>query len=232
MAVLARFHYCSASGWGHGWTNRVEGQGYWRLGSAEDLASRYGQDLLIRHASRSLSPLLILWATLHLAKRGIEGFVLFLAALTGYALGGGLVLTAILKPIFPRQTGLWVGPGVFDFGFREPAYSGPVHEVLGWWYLPVALGSGFFFLWLTTYGIGRFLRRSKRRGPIFPRQQVGIQTNLGLFILLALVMAVALNMGNTHRRSALTQFPPMTRARVGGLNVRGQRPYLDFHEEP
>jgi hypothetical protein len=138
-----------------------------RLGSAENLASQYGQDLVIRRASRSFSPLLILQATRHLARRGIEGIVLFLGALFGYTLGGGLVLTAILKPIFPRQTGLWVGPGVFDFGIHEPRYSYPVHEVLGWWYIPVALCLGFFFLWLTTEGIRRFLRRSKQRTPLF-----------------------------------------------------------------
>lgn len=140
-----------------------------RLGSAESLASQYSQDLLIRSASRSISPLLILRATLRLAKRGMEGIVLFVGALLGYALGGGLALTAILKPIFPSQTGLWVGPGVFDFGIHEPRYSYPVHEVLGWWYIPVALCLGCFFLWLTTYGIRQFLGRSKHRGPIFPR---------------------------------------------------------------
>jgi hypothetical protein len=138
-----------------------------RLGSAEELAEQYGQNLLVRHASRSISPLLILRATLELAKRGTEGFVLFLVAVTGYALGGGLMLTAILKPVFPHQTGLWVGPGIFDFGVHEPPYSGPVREVLGWWYIPVALFLGSVFLWLTTYGMRRFLKRWKHRGPIF-----------------------------------------------------------------
>ena len=127
-----------------------------RLGSAESLASQYGHDLLIQRASRSISPVLILRATIALAKRGVEGFVLFLGTLFGYALGGGLLLTAILKPIFPRQTGLWIGPGVFDFGIHEPRYADPVHEVLGWWYIPLALGLGCFFVWLTTYGIRRF----------------------------------------------------------------------------
>jgi hypothetical protein len=138
-----------------------------RLGSAEKLAAQYGQDLVVRHASRSRSPLLILRATFELAKRGTEGFFLFLVALAGYALGGGLTLTAIVKPILPRQTGLWIGPGVFDFGVHEPRYSGQVHEVLGWWYIPIALFFGCLFLWLTTYGMRSWLKRWKRRGPIF-----------------------------------------------------------------
>jgi hypothetical protein len=145
-----------------------------RLGPAESLASEYEHGLLIQHASRSISPLLILRATLELAKRGMEGFVVFLGVITGYALGGGLLLTAILKPIFPRQTGLWIGPGVFNFGIHFPRFADPVHEVLGWWYIPAAFWLGSFFLWLTTYGIRRFLRRSKQRAPLFNRSQMGM----------------------------------------------------------
>jgi CubicO group peptidase (beta-lactamase class C family) len=156
-----------------------------RLGSAEGLASQYGHDLLIRHASRSISPVLILRATLELAKRSIEGFVLFLGALIGYALGGGLVVTAALKPIFPRQVGLWIGPGIFNFGFHEPLLSHPVHEVLGWWYVPVALCLGCFFLWLTTHGIRWFLRRSRQRGPLFAYSHVKPVIPIILFCLFA-----------------------------------------------
>src|SRR5271170_7300976 len=63
-----------------------------RLGSAESLASQYGQDLLFRHASRSFSPVLMLRASLALARRGLEGFALFLSTLVGYGAGGALLL--------------------------------------------------------------------------------------------------------------------------------------------
>jgi hypothetical protein len=145
-----------------------------RLGPAENLASEYAQDRLIERASASFSPLLIVRATLELARRGVEGLAVFLGVITGYAFGGGLLLTAALKPIFPRQTGLWIGPGVFDFGIHEPRYAAPVHEVLGWWYIPVAFWLGSFFVWLTTYGIRRFLRRSKQSRPLFNRGQIGM----------------------------------------------------------
>lgn len=177
-----------------------------RLGSAENLASQYGHDLLIRRASRSISPVLILRATLELAKRGMEGTALFLGALVGYALGGGLVLTAILKPLFPRQTGLWIGPGVFDFGIHEPRPLDPVHEVLGWWYIPVALCLGCFFLWLTTYGIRKFLRRSKQRGPLFTRGQMGVSTNASVSILLTSLLGATVGFGNATPSSRKTQF--------------------------
>jgi hypothetical protein len=143
-----------------------------RLGSAETLAALYGQDLLLRHASRSFSPLLLLRATLALAKRGLEGFALFLGTMVGYGAGAALLLTAILKPIFPRQIGLWIGSGVFNFGAVEPSYAHPVHEVLGRWYIPVALWLACCFIGLTTYGIRWYLKRSKQRGPLFTRSGV------------------------------------------------------------
>jgi len=200
-----------------------------RLGSAENLASQYGHDLLIRHASRSISPVLILRATLELAKRGLEGTVLFLGALLGYGLGGGLVLTAILKPIFPRQTGLWIGPGVFDFGIHEPRYSDPVHEVLGWWYIPLALCLGCFFLWLTTYGIRRFLRRSKQRGPLFARGQMGVSTNAGVSILLTSLLVAVVCFGNATPSFQKTHFSSMTGDRVAAPSDVSQQLQVQIH---
>ena len=44
-----------------------------RLGPAEVLASQYGSEQLIRRAERAFSPLVILKATLELAKRGLIG---------------------------------------------------------------------------------------------------------------------------------------------------------------
>ncbi len=118
--------------------------------------------MLIRKAEQSISRLLILRASLLLAKRGFHGLSLFFVGLLGYALGAGLFVTAVLKPFFPAQTGLWIGPGIFDFGFHEPGrYGDPVHEILGWAYIPVALLLGSFFVWLTTVILRKWLRRSR-----------------------------------------------------------------------
>lgn len=136
-----------------------------RLGSPQSLASQYGHDPVIQRASRSVSPLTILHATLYLARRGVEGFALFFVAFIGYCMGAAFIITALLKSFFPAETGLWVGPHTFNFGFHTPAYSNPLeHEALGWLYVPIALALGGFSLWITTYGIRWFLqRRSVRR---------------------------------------------------------------------
>jgi hypothetical protein len=149
-----------------------------RLGPPEKLASQYTQDMLIGRASRSLSPVLILRAAFLLAERGIESTIVFVLALMGYALGGVLVGTAFLKPILPQETGLWVGP--YGVNLMTPptlAASLHEHELLGRWYIPVGIAAGCFFLWLTTWGFRKFLRRAARRAPIFVRRRAEMQPN-------------------------------------------------------
>lgn len=124
------------------------------LGPAEELAQQYRTGLLLQQAGRSISPLLILRATLRWAMTGVEGVVVFFIAIFGYLTGVGFLLLALLKPLFPERTGLWVGPRVFDFSFRMgllPLYpSATVHEVLGWWFIPVCLVLGSLTVLLTT----------------------------------------------------------------------------------
>lgn len=134
------------------------------LGPAEELAQQYRTGLLVQRARTSISPLVILRAALRWAATGVEGFVVFTIALIGYATGVAFLLLALSKPFFPANTGLWVGPNQFNFSFRlgatmtNPAL--PVHEVLGWWLIPVCLVIGSLSLALTTkllqFLMGRF----------------------------------------------------------------------------
>jgi hypothetical protein len=134
------------------------------LGSAENLAAQYRDGLLIRRASRSFSPLVLLRATLRLATKGIAGIVVFMLGLFGYALGGGLVVTALVKPIFPANSGIWVdGSGHFmSLGVMYPPSNANAHVVPGLWYIPAMLTAGSLTLLFTTWAIKTFLRFSQR----------------------------------------------------------------------
>jgi uncharacterized membrane protein len=134
-----------------------------RLGSASELAAQYRDGLLIRRASRSFSPLLLLRATLRLATKGFFGILVFFLAVFGYVVGANLVLTALVKPMLPAHTGLWVNNGHFvaaGIDFLPPA-SG-YHELLGLWYIPIALTIGSLTLLFTTFAIRASLRISQR----------------------------------------------------------------------
>jgi uncharacterized membrane protein len=134
-----------------------------RLGPAEKLAAQYRDGLLISQASRSLSPLVLLRATLRLTTKGVSGMLVFFLAIFGYLMGGGLVLTGLIKPIFPANTGVWfTGDQFISSGTLFPAPAPPAHEILGMWYIPIALTLGSLTLLLTTFLIRRSLRISQQ----------------------------------------------------------------------
>jgi uncharacterized membrane protein len=134
-----------------------------RLGTPAQLASEYRDGQLIRTASRSVSPIVLLRATLRVAAKGITGLVVFCAAIFGYSVGVTLLLTGILKAIFPAYTGVWVANGhLVNSGTQGFIPQAPTHEILGWWYLPIALLLGAALTAVTTIAIRAFLRLSQK----------------------------------------------------------------------
>jgi uncharacterized membrane protein len=141
-----------------------------RLGTPEDLAADYGRGALVRRARSTFSPLTILRAAYAWAMTGIHGVCAFLTALFGYTLGIGFLVVGLLKPVFPEDTGLWVGPGIFEFGFR-PGNAPHAEEVLGEWFTQFALALGVLLLIGTTMLMRRLLPRFKhwRASAMHPR---------------------------------------------------------------
>lgn len=134
-----------------------------RLGPAELLAARYREGQLIRQASRSFSPLLLLRTTLRLATKGISGVAVFTVGLFGYAIGATLVLCALIKPFQPANTGVWFTEShTLNSGVLYPAPGPLSHELLGWWFIPIMLTLGSLTLLVTTFAIQKFLSVSQR----------------------------------------------------------------------
>ncbi|MGA2085894.1 MAG: hypothetical protein ABSG60_10280 [Terracidiphilus sp.] len=133
-----------------------------RLGPAEELAAQYREGFLIRQASRSISPIVLLRGTLRLATKGVFGILVFFLGLFGYMIGGGFFLTAVIKVIFPANAGMWFKNGYFLFwGASNVPPGPPAYEVLGWWCVPLALFTGSLILVLTTAVIRASLRVSQ-----------------------------------------------------------------------
>jgi len=132
-----------------------------RLGPAEDLAIQYRDGLLIRRASHSISPILLFRAALRLATKGVSGIIVFFAAIFGYLIGGGFVLSGFAKCIFPAHTGVWLSDGkLVSSGTLFDIPQPPAHDIAGWWYLPVALVLGSVLILLTSFVIRKALRIS------------------------------------------------------------------------
>ncbi len=59
-----------------------------------------------------------------------------------------VLLTAALKPFMPGKMGLWVGNGNFYVGVDRQLAG--VHEVLGWWGIPVFSVAGVLLFWVSN----------------------------------------------------------------------------------
>jgi uncharacterized membrane protein len=133
-----------------------------RLGPAEALASQYRDGLLIRRASRSFSPIVLLRATMRLATRSVAWIFVFFLGVFGYSFGAGFVIIAFAKMIVPSHAGAWVQNGrMIGFGAFEYGMPSSAHEVLGLWIIPLGLTAGSLTLLLTTFLIRNSLRVSR-----------------------------------------------------------------------
>jgi uncharacterized membrane protein len=127
-----------------------------RLGTPAQLAAEYRDGQLISAASRSLSPVVLLRATLRVATKGITGVLVCLLGFIGYVTGISLLLTGILKPFFPSHVGIFTNSG--------DAWGDPRHDTFGQvvTLVTLALVAGAIVLALTTLAIRAFLRLSQK----------------------------------------------------------------------
>jgi uncharacterized membrane protein len=132
-----------------------------KLGSPQQLAAGYRDGALVREASYSVSPTRLLRATLRIATKGLSGAIVFFLGLVGYITGLGFVIAALLKPFFPEHTGVFVLHSyIYSVGVRSTIPAQPIHEIAGFWFIPLSLTVGSLALVLTTLAIRRFLRLS------------------------------------------------------------------------
>ncbi len=145
-----------------------------RLGPPEALARQYGEGALLQTARRSLSPLLLLQAALRLATKGILGLVVFCCAVSGYLTGAGMILSALAKPFFSSAIGMWRPTPHSLAAGMVAANVQPMHEVLGWWYIPLALGIGAVLILVTTLIVRGCLWISSLTDSLSPRLTLGL----------------------------------------------------------
>lgn len=160
------------------------------VGDPKELASEYRTQTILRQATRTRVPWVLLRATLRWGATSVAGFVAFLATVVGYGCAAVFLFCALLKPLFPSWIGLWLTPQhMLSFGYwngrlsgaelygisvRPPVSfvlgtlgptDGPVRELLGVWFIPVGILCGALCLLgtsvLARWLIRKFSRRKK-----------------------------------------------------------------------
>ncbi len=144
------------------------------LGPPLRVAQAYSVERTVDEAVVTGKIFAIMRAVWHVAMSTVTGFFAGLGLLIGYLLGGGLIIVAAMKPIFPDNVGIWVGDHSLseglDVGWRggmHIAVAGQEHMVGGYWVIPIFLVAGYGLLFLTHRGARKFLGWWRRRQPSF-----------------------------------------------------------------
>jgi hypothetical protein len=129
------------------------------LGSPDEIARQYRLETLLSRPSWKVSPLAVLRTMLRWAVTGVQGWLIFCLAVTGYALSLSFYVVAVLKPFFPHNVGAFVGPHNFNLArFPNPPAG---HDVLGAYFIPITGILGYLFTLGTTLLIRWINRRSR-----------------------------------------------------------------------
>ena len=126
------------------------------LGTPEEIARQYRMELLLKRPSWKISPITVLRTALRWTVAGVQGYLVFLVALIGYMFAASLYLTALLKPFFPDNVGMYVS----DKGINLASF--PVqhgHDIMGNYYVAFAVFMGYLFTFGTTLLIRLLVRR-------------------------------------------------------------------------
>jgi hypothetical protein len=131
-----------------------------KMGAPEDFLKPMLADRFIMSAQRSFNLKSVVKGLYYNAYRGTSMVVVSLLVGLGYLLSISLVVSAVLKPIFPNNTGLlFLEDEDIVVGFRlgtDPIVSDP----LGYWTIPIALAlAALLYIGLTKFT--RVLRQNK-----------------------------------------------------------------------
>jgi uncharacterized membrane protein len=127
------------------------------MGTPEEIGRQYRLELLLNKSAWKISPWKMLRTLFRWTLTGVQGYIVFVIALLGYTMAACLYLTALLKPLFPHNVGLFVSEHAINLA-RFPTQPSGV-EMLGPYYIPVAVFVGYLFTLVTTLAIRFVVRR-------------------------------------------------------------------------
>ncbi len=126
------------------------------LGTPDEIARQYRMEFLLKHSSWNLSPVTVLRTLVRWTLAGVQGYLVFLVAMIGYSIAACFYLTALLKPFFPHNIGMYVSDQGLNLA-NFPVQHG--HDLVGNYYIPVAVVIGYLFTFGTTLLIRVLVRR-------------------------------------------------------------------------
>ena len=118
-----------------------------QFGSPDEYAAQFIAESTLHSALAKGTPFALGHALLVAARGSLFALLVLLPLAALQLFAGCLVVLASIKPLWPDNVGLFFEPGgrFRAVGFVDP--PGALHEVLGWWAIPVFLVSGALIFW-------------------------------------------------------------------------------------
>jgi len=148
------------------------------VGDPEELAEQFRVETNLARSARSWSALVLMRTAARWALSGAQGFSIFMVAMLGYGLAGTLYITAMLKPIFPQNIGIFAYGTTFNIGFDT---SPQRHDISGPYFTLYAMIAGFLLVFATSMALRAMIRKFARvrsRFAAVPGESIGISLPL------------------------------------------------------
>lgn len=116
------------------------------LGTPDEIARQYRLERFMKRSAWTITPLSVLRTLLRWTITGVQGYSVFMVALTGYAFALSFYLGALLKPFFPNNVGFFVGRD----GVNLAAWPPRGHAFLDAYFIPITIILGYLFTVGTT----------------------------------------------------------------------------------
>jgi hypothetical protein len=129
------------------------------VGDPEELAAQFRVETSLARSARSWSAWVLMRTAARWALSGAQGFSIFMVALIGYATAATFYITAMLKPIFPANIGIFAYGGNLNIGFDN---SPQRHDISGPYFTLYAMIAGFLLVFATSVALRAMMRKFAR----------------------------------------------------------------------
>ena len=130
------------------------------LGTPHEIARQYRLERIMSRSAWKISPVLVLRTLLRWAITGVQGYAVLIIALVGYVLAAVFYITALLKLFFPHNVGVFLSDQGLNLTRFPETPSGV--EIMGVYYIPVAIVLGYLLTVGTTTLIRLVMQRLRR----------------------------------------------------------------------
>ncbi len=138
------------------------------FGSPEEYARSFEDEFLLAEVEGASGAWPLVRTGARYATRNLAGLLgaFFFGLL--YIVSIACLVVALVKPVLPQQTGLFVSERVFAFGIIDAVTAAETEELLGYWAIPLGLAGALLTYAAATWMLRLFLKKMLKQSARSP----------------------------------------------------------------